>query len=397
MSWSSSSLFFYLIIIKLSLPSCYFCHHHHQPNIILFNLSLLWEVSVLSIMWGGGACLSRSIHFYHNLAGVPKTKCCNARQFFNNQSFQIVLFLSSAKKTMTSLKCTIVLLVFLLAHLDLELVQCFSYTVTKCPPRPYFCGLPEYSCSNDQECEVSHPGKGFKCCESCGRRCVSPIELVVEVLSPEKLLKNLTVLTKMVAKCPTNPPSSTSPPGPDEECQNDASCDSKFPGEGLKCCSDACGFRCIPPIVESVRERIEGYCPLTPPSTICYEDDYFRRNCNTDADCEQKYPALKAFVKCCSTKCASQMCMIAIPGKAPPPSRRRCPPYPPPSECPPEPDDECQHDKLCNMKYPGLGLRCCQEGCETRCLKPVFWIEQEWTFIIFFSNIDECPLEIEML
>ncbi|XP_031551368.1 uncharacterized protein LOC116288691 [Actinia tenebrosa] len=273
---------------------------------------------------------------------------------------------------MADLKYSIVWLVFLLAYLDLEPVQCFPYTLTRCPPSLSSHCPPNRvnSCNNDQDCEAAYSGKGLKCCDDCGRSCVSPKVSVVEV-TPVKLFKKLKILTKLIAKCPTNPPSSASPPGPDQECQNDASCDAKFPGQGLKCCSDGNDFRCFPPVVESVINQ-PMYCPSLLPEHPRECGKYYVSKCFNDEDCEQKYPALKSFVKCCTTTCRNRRCVIPVQGKAPPtptPSDA-CPIFPTPAECPTEPDHECKLDFHCNQSHPGLGLICCIDGCDLRCMPP---------------------------
>ncbi|XP_031559156.1 uncharacterized protein LOC116295477 isoform X3 [Actinia tenebrosa] len=50
---------------------------------------------------------------------------------------------------------------------------------------------------------------------------------------------------------------------------------------------------------------------------------------------------------------------LVVPGK--------CPDFPAPAECPPEPDDECRNDVNCAELYPGQGLKCCKDGCDKVC------------------------------
>lgn len=46
-----------------------------------------------------------------------------------------------------------------------------------------------------------------------------------------------------------------------------------------------------------------------------------------------------------------------------------CPQFPEAAECPPEPDDECDTDAKCAQLHPGLGLKCCKDGCDLRCVR----------------------------
>ncbi|XP_048584021.1 supwaprin-a [Nematostella vectensis] len=48
-----------------------------------------------------------------------------------------------------------------------------------------------------------------------------------------------------------------------------------------------------------------------------------------------------------------------------------CPTFPAPQECPPEPDNECENDAQCTLANPGLGLKCCKDGCDLRCVPPI--------------------------
>ncbi|XP_032233442.1 supwaprin-a [Nematostella vectensis] len=48
-----------------------------------------------------------------------------------------------------------------------------------------------------------------------------------------------------------------------------------------------------------------------------------------------------------------------------------CPTFPPPAECPPEPENECNDDAKCLQLYPGQGLKCCKEGCDFVCVPPI--------------------------
>ncbi|XP_031559154.1 uncharacterized protein LOC116295477 isoform X2 [Actinia tenebrosa] len=54
---------------------------------------------------------------------------------------------------------------------------------------------------------------------------------------------------------------------------------------------------------------------------------------------------------------------LVVPGK--------CPDFPAPAECPPEPDDECRNDVNCAELYPGQGLKCCKDGCDKVCTRPI--------------------------
>ncbi|XP_048583377.1 antileukoproteinase-like [Nematostella vectensis] len=48
-----------------------------------------------------------------------------------------------------------------------------------------------------------------------------------------------------------------------------------------------------------------------------------------------------------------------------------CPSFPVPEECPPEPDNQCENDNQCSQQFPGLGLKCCKDGCDLRCVPPI--------------------------
>ncbi|XP_031574427.1 uncharacterized protein LOC116308182 [Actinia tenebrosa] len=363
---------------------------------------------------------------------------------------------------MSSIQYTIIWLVFLLVHLDLERIHCASLATKTCPPSLSLKCSPEvsHSCSDDQDCEARYPGKGLTCCDDCGRRCVTLGTSVVKIkpTSTEKING-----TNLVAKCPTNPPSIEFPPGPDQECQNDASCDAKYPGRSLKCCSDGCDFRCVPPIMGSNTQTydVQGTCPNSSEIAECQRpaDD----ECHDDTRCRELYPGLE--LKCCKDGCdfrcvpplpvidtkttksgskAKQQTTLSATAKpvtkptniekqhttSSPTTKPvttnpettvtqqttsssktriyQCPNFPTPAECPPEPDNECNDDRKCSELHPGLGLMCCIDGCDLRCVPPLLVIDTKTdkpesnvtaspkSKILqcpIFPLPDECPLE----
>ena len=273
---------------------------------------------------------------------------------------------------MANLKCTVVWLVVLLGHLDLELVQSFpslSFNMKTCPAsaKNNCAQFPKDLCQDDQDCEARYPGNGLKCCSDCGKRCVAP-EVTVVKMTPVKFFERLKPRTRLVAKCPTSPPSSESPPGPDQECQNDATCDNKFPRQNLKCCRDGDDFRCMAPVVESLLptpDPLNGTCPVFPENEECPPEP--EDECNSEQECAEIYPGLG--MKCCRYYC-EMMCVIPEP---PPTSHVNglCPVFPEAPECPTDPDDECKNDQECAEIQPGLGMICCKDGCDMRCVPPI--------------------------
>jgi hypothetical protein len=174
-------------------------------------------------------------------------------------------------------------------------------------------------------------------------------------------------VSNVIAECPTYPPSAEFPPGPNEDCQSDTICDIKYPGRGMKCCNDGCDFRCMFPVIKSIPPVITpsvfpGTCPIFPPPAECLPE--LEHECLDDGTCEQGQ-------KCCKDGC-DMRCVSPIPVKPRPNAARPgCPIFPQPAECPPEPDDECLDDGKCDELHPSLGLKCCKDGCDFRCVPPL--------------------------
>ncbi len=207
----------------------------------------------------------------------------------------------------------------------------------ECPPMVETGTCPS-ECTVDLDCGEL----GICCYTGCGYACASPI-----IVDPLPYIPG--------PICPLLPEFATGPCA--DFCGFDYDCK-----EGEKCCSNGCGYECMPYIEVLEPEPVGpvipklGECPIVEPSGfgICVQE------CDGDNGCS----GLK---KCCSNGCGNTCMDPIMPEVIPEPALPKL------GECPiVEPSgfgicvQECDGDNGCSgMK------KCCSNGCGNTCMDPV--------------------------
>ncbi|XP_033634885.1 uncharacterized protein LOC117296122 isoform X1 [Asterias rubens] len=230
-------------------------------------------------------------------------------------------------------------------------------------PKPGLCpkvsietvGICEESCYDDYACPDDQ-----KCCSNgCGHSCMPAYNPSVHEYG----------------ECPTMVETGDCP----SECTVDSDC-----GRGI-CCYTGCGYACANPIIVDPVPVLPGplhVCPLLPEFTAGPCADF----CSFDYDCKEEE-------KCCSNGCGYQ-CMpyteieIIEPERVGPIVPEPVVPYL--GECPfVEPSsgfgicvEECNNDDGCSG-----GKICCSNGCGHTCMEPVTEFELKPVVL----KLGECP------
>ena len=228
----------------------------------------------------------------------------------------------------------------------LECVDRFGNTGPAVTPRSGTCPVlkaptecPEENenlCEDDSSCS-----EGFKCCfTGCGLECVDRFGNTRPAVTPRPG-------TCPVFKAPTECPEEN-----ENLCEDDSSC-----SEGFKCCFTGCGLECVDGFGNTgpaVTPR-PGTCPVFKAPTECPEEN--ENLCEDDSSCSEGF-------KCCFTGCGLE-CVdrFGNTGPAVTPRSGTCPVLKAPTECPEEREDFCKNDSTCPN-----GSKCCNSGCEFRCV-----------------------------
>ncbi|XP_033634887.1 uncharacterized protein LOC117296122 isoform X3 [Asterias rubens] len=199
-------------------------------------------------------------------------------------------------------------------------------------------------CTVDSDC-----GRGICCYTGCGYACANPI-----IVDP------VPVLPGPLHVCPLLPEFTAGPCA--DFCSFDYDCK-----EEEKCCSNGCGYQCMPyteieiiepervgPIVPEPVVPYLGECPFVEPSSgfgICVEE------CNNDDGCS-------GGKICCSNGCG-HTCMEPVLPEPVIPKLGECPIVEPSSGfgiC----VQECDNDNGCSGEK-----KCCSNGCGNTCMDPL--------------------------
>ena len=141
-------------------------------------------------------------------------------------------------------------------------------------------------------------------------------------------------------------------------CEDDRHC-----LEGFKCCFNGCGLECADRFGNTSQAVIprRGTCPVFEAPAECpVEREDF---CEDDRHC------LEGF-KCCFNGCGLECAdRFGNTSQAVIPRPGTCPVFEAPAECPEEREDFCKNDGSCPD-----GLKCCNTGCEFRCVGKCYHI-----------------------